>query len=292
MTDDSDSPPVLHDGETAALAALARNKTPGCDYASGHDIRQQMLRDGYSKAEAVHALRALVDRGRLERVRVNDADGFFYMAYRPTKESRSMHLPDFFAQAPRLVVRDPLADLLGAARDGLFEYGYDDAVKLAGHSCPTVASAYLLTVQALRALYPEAVPERGGVRVEFAQPLGEGVTGVIASVVTLLTGAAQDGGFKGIAGRHVRRDLQAFGCDLPLHLRFTRLDTGAAVDAATDLSGVPGDPAMGPLLQACIAERASAAERQEFADLWQGRVRRILVDHAADTRVFRIVRVA
>lgn len=200
-----------------------------------------------------------------------------------------MKLPDFFAFAPRIIVRDGLAELLGAAEGGLFEYGYEDAVKLAGHSCPTVASAYMLTVHALRALYPDAVPERGGVRIEFAAPLAEGVTGVIASVVTLLTGAAQDGGFKGIGGRHVRRGLQQFGCDLPLQLRITRIDTGASVDAASDLSGVPADPAMSPLLQLCIAGRADPAQRLKFAELWQQRVRLILVDHAQDMQKFRIV---
>ena len=201
-----------------------------------------------------------------------------------------MKLPEFFALAPRLTVRDGLADLLGAAEDGLFEYGYEDAVKLAGHSCPTVASAYMLTVRALRALYPDdAVPERGGVRIEFAKPLDEGVTGVIAGVVTLLTGAAQEGGFKGIGGRHVRRDLQHFACELPLQLRFTRLDTGASVDAEADLSGVPAHPDMIPLLQRCIADAADATERRRFAELWQQRVRAILVDHADDARMFRIV---
>jgi hypothetical protein len=201
-----------------------------------------------------------------------------------------MKLPDFFALAPRLVVRDRLAELLGATGDGLFEYGYADAVKLAGHSCPTVASAYMLSVHALRALYPGgAVPDRGGIQVEFAKPLDEGVTGVIASVVTLLCGAAHDGGFKGIGGHHVRRGLLHFDCDLPLQLRFTRLDTGVAVDAASDLSAVPADPAMWPLLQLCIAGRADAAQRRSFADLWQQRVRAIVVDHANDTQMFRIV---
>lgn len=203
-----------------------------------------------------------------------------------------MKLPDFFALAPRIVVRDRLAELLGAAEEGVFEYGYEDAVKLAGHSCPTVASAYMLTVHALRALYPDAVPERGGVRVDFAKPLDEGVTGVIATVVMQLSGAAHDGGFKGIAGHHVRRGLQHFGVELPLQFRFTRLDNGAAVDVATDLSSVPADPAMMPLLQLCIGDRADAAQRRQFAQLWQQRVRSILVDHANDAAMFRVVPIA
>ena len=42
--------------------------------------------------------------------------------------------PDFFAQAPVITVRDPLAQFLGAVRQGLIQYGYADVVRLAGHS--------------------------------------------------------------------------------------------------------------------------------------------------------------
>ena len=55
-----------------------------------------------------------------------------------------MHFPESFDAAPRISVRDPLGRFLGAADDGATEYAYADAVKLAGHSCPTVASAYRL----------------------------------------------------------------------------------------------------------------------------------------------------
>lgn len=199
-----------------------------------------------------------------------------------------MELPDFFKLAPRLTVRDPLAEFLGAATDGVLEYGYEDAVKLAGHSCPTVASAYLLTCRALAALYPDALPERGGVRVEFRGPFEEGVTGVIASVVTLLTGATQAGGFKGLAGRFVRRGLQGFNADIPLALRFTRLDNGIAVDADSDVSGVPADPQMPALMGLCMRGEADAATLRRFAAMWQERVARIIVEHQADPEVFRI----
>jgi len=199
-----------------------------------------------------------------------------------------MHFPEFFRDVPRFVVRDPLAAFLGAAEDGLLEYAYEDAVKLAGHSCPTVASAFRLTCLALAALYPDELPERGGVRVEFRSALADGVTGVVASVVTLLTGAAHDGGFKGIGGRHARRGLQQFAADLPMALRFTRIDSGAAVDAEADLSSVPPDPAMPGLAARCSAGEADEAERQRFAALWQDRVRRILLEHGNDRAVFRI----
>ena len=50
-----------------------------------------------------------------------------------------MSFPEFFKQVPDITLADPLADFLGAAEGGLLRYGYADAVKLAGHSCPTVA---------------------------------------------------------------------------------------------------------------------------------------------------------
>ena len=118
-----------------------------------------------------------------------------------------MRYPDFFDAVPRIRLHDPLADFLGAFEGGVIEYAYLDAVRLAGHSCPTVASAYWLTSQALRALYGEALPERGGVRVAFRESRTAGVTGVIANVVSLLTGATTDTGFKGLAGRFDRRGL-------------------------------------------------------------------------------------
>jgi hypothetical protein len=52
-----------------------------------------------------------------------------------------MSFPDFFDEVPRITLRDPLAELLGSVTGGLLSYGYADVVRLAGHSCPTVASA-------------------------------------------------------------------------------------------------------------------------------------------------------
>jgi len=101
-----------------------------------------------------------------------------------------MSYPAFFDAVARITLYDPLAEFLGTAGNGRIEYGYLDAVKLAGHSCPTVAGAYLMTRQALGRLYPDGLPERGGIRVEFGAAQTDGVTGVIAAVAGLLTGAA------------------------------------------------------------------------------------------------------
>ena len=201
-----------------------------------------------------------------------------------------MKTPDFFAVVPHIRLRDPLADFLGACDGGLVEYSYLDAVKLAGHSCPTVASAYGLTRQALRELYGEALPERGGLRVEFAAAAADGVSGVIANVISLLTGAAGEGGFKGLAGRYARRALLSFSADIPLEIRYTRLDGHGQVDAAAYPARVPADPATGPLMQRCLGGLADADEMRRFGELWQDRVRRLLLEHGDDPEVFTIRR--
>ncbi|HUW29143.1 MAG TPA: hypothetical protein VMV97_11095 [Sulfuriferula sp.] len=197
-----------------------------------------------------------------------------------------MKYPDFFDAVPRIRLRDPLAAFLGAVGDGVIDYSYLDAVKLAGHSCPTVASAYWLTRQALLALYGESMPERGAVRVEFAADVSAGVTGVIANVVSMLTGAAADGGFKGLAGRFERRGLLSFHSEVPLEIRFTRLDGGGQVDAAANLGRVAAAPETSALMQRCLAGTATVDEAQHFGALWQDRVRRILLDHGEDAAVF------
>jgi hypothetical protein len=202
-----------------------------------------------------------------------------------------MQTPDFFSDVPTLTVRDPLADFLGASHNGIIEYSYLDVVKLAGHSCPTVAGAYWLTRKALHALYGNALPERGAIRVEFRENSLQGVTGVIANVVSMLTGATLDTGFKGLAGRYDRRNLLAFNADVPLEIRYTRLDNNAPlayVDAAANPRLVPAESSMSNLMQLCLKDQASPEEKQQFATGWQERVRRLLLEYGNDPEVFVI----
>ena len=121
-------------------------------------------------------------------------------AFRPAQPSRTNgHLtpasnplafnsagyPAFFDQAPTLTVQDGLARFLGATRDGILTYRYLDAVRLAGHSCPTVAGSWLMVIRGLKALYGDDIPERGNIDVLMRDERHEGTTGVIASVATL-----------------------------------------------------------------------------------------------------------
>ena len=193
-----------------------------------------------------------------------------------------MQTPAFFDQAPSIVMYDALAQTLGATQDGLIEYRYLDAVKLAGHSCPTVAGAWLMTRAALARLYPGQTPHRGEVRVALREPQDAGVTGVIASVAGLVTGAAGSGGFKGLAGRHARRDLLAYGEPMRGEMRFTRLDNGQSVEVSHHPEAAPRPAQLRMQMQAALAPQADSPEREAFAQTWQGWVRAILIDHADD----------
>jgi hypothetical protein len=171
------------------------------------------------------------------------------------------------------------------------EYRYEDAVRLAGHSCPTVAAAFLMTRAALAALYGDESPLRGGIRVDLREARDAGVAGVVASVATLVTGATADSGFRGLADRFNRRDKLFFSQPLTHgEMRFTRLDSGVAVEVAADLARVPGDPRTGALMQLCLTGQAGAAEAAAFRTAWQERVRRLLLEHADDPEVIVLTR--
>lgn len=203
--------------------------------------------------------------------------------------------PDFFDAVPRVTVRDPLAQLLGASTDGVITYGYADAVRLAGHSCPTVAGAYLIGRAALAALYPGDIPQRGGISVAMPNPEHTGTTGVVAQVLTLLTGAAGDNGFKGLGGRYARNGLLRFapheseGDDA---VRFERLDTRAAAAVCFDASQVPVDAAQRQRMMAVIHGDADGAQLAAFGEAWQERVRRLLLEHADDPATVQVTMLA
>lgn len=189
--------------------------------------------------------------------------------------------PDFFDRIPTVTLRDPLSHLLGTAEDGLMEYSYAEVVKLTGHSCPTVAGAWIMTTGALRRLYGSEPPLRGGISAAFRQSAVEGVTGVIASVVGYLTGATVDTGFKGLRGQFDRRNLLHFEQPIDGDLCFERLDTGARVTATFNAAVVPAAPGLMPQLFAALGPASTPAQRAAFAEAWQDRVRRIFenADH-------------
>lgn len=208
----------------------------------------------------------------------------------PSPTSGTADFPAFFADAPTITVRDPLARFLGAAAHGTITYGYADAVKLAGHSCPTVAGAYLMVRRGLAQLYGDALPERGAIEVYLRDSRDRGTTGVIALVATLITGAAPETGFGGIGmGRQFsRRDLLHFDAPIDGVLAMRRQDTGEGVILDLDAASVPPDPAMATLFSKAVAGQADELEQEQFAVLWQDRVARMLLENADSDGLVRM----
>jgi len=95
-------------------------------------------------------------------------------------------------------------------------------------------------------------------------------------------------GFKGIGGRFDRRKKLFFAVEMPGEMRFTRLDTGRAVQTATNLKHIPASPRLPELMASCLSDTATAAETAEFRQLWQARVRSILLEHGDDPDVFLV----
>jgi len=186
-----------------------------------------------------------------------------------------MNYPQFFDAVASIKVKDPLAQVLGAFQNGEYEITYLEVVKAAGHSCPTVAGAYIMASEALKVLYPNQRAVRGNIKVEFEESLEEGVAGVVGNVVTHITGATDKSGFKGLNGQFARHSLMFFNANIDSSARFTRVDTGKSVDVNYNPSTVPASPDMMPLMQKLTSGAASPEEIKRFGELWQERVKRI-----------------
>ena len=104
----------------------------------------------------------------------------------------------------------------------------------------------------------------------------------------LIDGAAGAGGFKGLGGRYNRRNLLQFGVTGVDGMVFTRVDTTVAVDCTLRLEKVPADPRLGNLLGAILDGDADVDATRLFGELWQERVRRILIDHADDRELVQM----
>jgi hypothetical protein len=189
-----------------------------------------------------------------------------------------MNYPDFFNNTPTITLKDDLSDFLGTFEDGIIEFTYLDIVKSAGHSCPTVAGAYLMTYYGLKALYKDELPQRGNIQVEFKEDIEDGVAGVIGTVISNITGATTNTGFKGIGNKFNRNDLMFYNSQNNSNVRFTRLDTNEAVDVIYDPSTIGANANMQPLMQKTMQGIASEDEKKLFGQLWQQRVEQIFIN--------------
>ena len=188
-----------------------------------------------------------------------------------------MTYPKFFDDIESILLYDPLADFLGAVESGVVEIAYIDAVKFAGHSCPTVAGAYLMTKLGLEHIFKEAMPIRGEIKVMVRGKKDEGVNGVIGNLIAYICGVSDEAGFKGIGGKFSRAFKLEYGSPIDGEVRLQRLDNGAYVDLSYDPSAVPPNPKMKELMAKLQSGKASIEDRKAFQQLWQERVEKILL---------------
>ncbi|MDR4509148.1 MAG: hypothetical protein MRJ65_13105 [Candidatus Brocadiaceae bacterium] len=209
-------------------------------------------------------------------------------------EGQTRFRQTFFDSVAPIKMKDPLAVLLGAInKDDVFVFTYADAVKFAGHSCPAVAGAYKSTQIALKNLYGEDVPVRGNIQVALEGGTDTKVNGPVSHIVTLITGAAPESGFKGFGekGIHGRYNLMTFDLGKSLNptatcsMIFQRIDNGKIVKITYFADNVPMDKRAGKLMPLVISGKASGEEVSLFGDLMQERVKTILLNPPEGTFV-------
>lgn len=186
-----------------------------------------------------------------------------------------MNYPEFFNEIETIKLQDKLANFLGAFENGIMEFSYVDVVKTAGHSCPTVAGAYLCTLIALKELYKDEIPKRGEISVEFKEDITNGVAGVIGNVISNITGATTDYGFKGLNGNFSRINLMHYNSDINSSVKFTRIDTNESIEVIYDPSQIIPNPKQQELMGKISKGLASNEEKKEFGIVWQERVKSI-----------------
>ncbi len=197
----------------------------------------------------------------------------------------------FFALVEPIRLKDQLAYILGAQDEGEeFVFHYADAVKLAGHSCAAVSGAYKLTAKALKTLYGNQTPVRGDIRVLIKGAPDGLAYGPQAQVISLITGASGKTGFKGLGGAYSRCNKLAFDAkDTQFNqFIFQREDTGKAVRLTYNPQVLPQDNRMGKLMPLVLRGMADKDEKELFFSLWQGNVKRILLEDDKYPGLFKI----
>ncbi len=209
-------------------------------------------------------------------------------------EGQSKWLQDFFDKAEQIKLKDPLAVVLGAmAEEAVFVFKYPDAVKLAGHSCPAVAGAYMITLKALKALYGNEMPVRGEIKVAVMGGPLDMAYGPISQVISLITGAATITGFGGLGGRFARRNKLVFDEE---HGEFNafifqRTDNNKTVKVVYNPGVIQSDERMSDLMPLVVSGTASKEEHKAFIDMWQGKVKKVLLEADKIEGLFEITEV-
>jgi len=179
----------------------------------------------------------------------------------------------FFDEIETIVLEDELTKFLGVNEDGIIEITYPDIVKTAGHSCATVAGAYLIALKGLAALYKEELPPRGKIKVEIKKGPREENSGVVGCVLSNITGATTDYGFGGIpTGEFNRRDTLSFHADIDSDVCFTDIESGRKVCVNYKPQVVVNPMA---ILKSAIAPDATKEDKESFGERFQAMVKTV-----------------
>ncbi len=199
-----------------------------------------------------------------------------------------MKYPLFFDEVDSIILYDPLSDFLGAFEEGKVEISYLDCVKQAGHSCPTIAGAYLMTLIGLKMLYGSQLPQRGNIYVGMKGKKTEGTVGVIGNIISFIVGAGSEEGFKGIQGKFSRDHLIAYEQPMMGEVTLRRMDNDTSVSLSYDPSVVPGDQRLRPLMGKVLQGKVSDQEENIFKELWQSRVKEILLSTEFRNKIIQV----
>jgi hypothetical protein len=201
---------------------------------------------------------------------------------------------DYITEVPPIMMMDPYFEIFGQSQVAV-PYYYEEAVKVAGHSCGAVTGAWTITRKALEALYPDGeIPARGQIAVEAPGAEDEWFVGVFGEVITFITGAAPHTGFIGAEFGQtddvfVRQNKMVYSAEPTGQLPpmrewiFTRLDTGDRVGVKFNLVIIlpiptPGRVAMGKTM---AAGEATPEEAADYIKYWNDRATFVLEN--ADT---------
>lgn len=186
-----------------------------------------------------------------------------------------MNTPTFYATSS-IKLYEPLYDLFGVNKNAHVEFTFEDAVKIAGHACPTVAGAFLLAYHGARKLYEGETPIRGSFQLLFKEDESVGVTGVISTIMGSILGASGIGGFKGLGGQFARNNRVLYNQSISSQVAILRTDTNAIVYLDYHPELIPLHQETSQLLSKILNDQATLSEKSTFQKLWNQRLEAIL----------------
>jgi len=200
----------------------------------------------------------------------------------------------YITAVPPIMMIEPYFAIFGQT-EGPVPYYYEEAVKLAGHSCGATAGAWTITRKALEVLYPNGeVPVRGQIAVEAPGAEDEWFVGVFGEIIAFITGAAPRTGFNGsdfaANDLFVRQNKMVYsaeptGQQPPMReWIFTRLDTGTKVGVKFNLAIITPlpTPARVEMGKKVALGQATTEEAADYIQYWNDRARFVFENQDMD----------